>query len=466
MHKLVPSYYSEYGRNIDSYRAIPLNIDGLKLVERRVLWSLSKINKKTKSINAIGKAITIHPHGDMSIYSVMVNQVFQNRAIGGGNWGNLGKEGMTSPAAARYTEIRINNNVCKTSFDYIKDVPYENFDFTLEPLYLADVIPLGICGRDDITGVAFHATTIPRYKKEDLAKRLKWLLTDNNKDIKFDDNVEDTSIFGPLIKPQFNDCESREDSKYAYYELLMNGSGILKIIPRGGIDKYNVIHIQGKRSSSSFNPLLKYCAEHKINVIENNDENDPYFIDLELKVPKKSLINGTIQETFKFIWTKFLIKLTHYHCYFVDFESKAVDLFGIDKILLNNYNYYKKTVYNHYLKRFESLNDKYFENIIILKIKNIFNKHNIKTVNDVLKYYNFDASIVKLETFDIDQNKYISYNRQVTKEDIENIINSHSIKKLIEVNINLNNISSDINHCKSKINNLDDDCFKLIDSYL
>jgi len=460
MNKLIPSYYAEYGRSIDLYRAIPINIDGLKLVERRILWALSKINKKTKSVNAIGEAIKIHPHGDLALYGVMDQQVFQHRAIGYGSWGSLEKEGMTSPAAARYTSIQINNKMCKTSFEYINDVPYENFDFTLEPLYLADAIPLGLCGRNNIIGIGFHSTVIPRYNKADLAKRLYWLLTDNNKNIKFDQDG-DLLDFGPCIKPAYNDCESMEETKYAYHEILMNGIGTLKLVPKGGIDENNIIHVQGKSSTHSFKPLLTYCSNNKIEVIENNQEDDPYFIDLELKVPKKIWVDHSIKKTFKFIWTKFLIKSVTYRCNFVDLENKIVNIHGIDQVLLNNYNYYTYTIFNHKCKEFERLNIEYFHNSIILIIKDIFNKHIIKTVDDILKHYN-SKDVITLEKLDT---TYIKYQRLITREDIDYVVGNNSIKKLINVQIDINKTTQKINKCKLDIQNIESDCFKLVRSY-
>ena len=454
MEKLISCYYAEYGREIDSFRAIPLNIDGLKLVERRVLWALFKINKKTKSINAIGEAIKIHPHGDMAIYDVMNKQVFQHRAIGYGSWGSLGKDGNTPPAAARYTSIQINNKVCKSSFEYINDVPYEMFDFTLEPLYLSDIIPLGLCGRNDITGIAFHRTIIPRYDRKDLAKRLKWLLSSKDKD-----------PIGPIIKPQYNDCISKEKTKDAYITLLTKGTGTLKIIPKGGIDKQKIIHVQGKQSSSSFTPLLNWCVDNKVKVIENNQENDPYFIDLELKIPNKALVNGDLMKTMEFIWKNFLIKSINYQCYFVDYETKKVKMQGIDDVLLNNYKYYKNTIFTHLIKKFEKLNKEYFHNCIILIIKKIFNEHEIKTVDDILKYYNSNQNIT-LEKIDEKTKKYIQYEKLITNKDIEYVISNNSIKKLINIQIDLNALIDKIKQCKHDIKNIEENCLKLLDTYL
>lgn len=67
MKKIIPIFYSEYGRYINRFRAIPSFIDGLKPVERRVLLSLHKEGRKkaVKSATVIGYALGhLHPHGD------------------------------------------------------------------------------------------------------------------------------------------------------------------------------------------------------------------------------------------------------------------------------------------------------------------------------------------------------------------------------------------------------------------
>jgi len=102
--KIIPIFYSEYGRYINRFRAIPSFIDGLKPVERRVLLSLHKEGRKkaVKSATIIGYALGhLHPHGDQSLYDTLVNIVNQEYAKGEGNWGSPGLEDDYA-AAYRY----------------------------------------------------------------------------------------------------------------------------------------------------------------------------------------------------------------------------------------------------------------------------------------------------------------------------------------------------------------------------
>ena len=109
MHKIIPIYYSEYGRYINRFRAIPSHIDCLKPVERRLLLTLHEVAKNdvTKSAKVIGNCLgKYHPHGDQSIYKTLINLVKQEYAEGQGNWGSQGL--INDPAAAyRYTEIKL-----------------------------------------------------------------------------------------------------------------------------------------------------------------------------------------------------------------------------------------------------------------------------------------------------------------------------------------------------------------------
>jgi len=451
MLKLVPSFYAEYGRDIDSFRAIPLNIDCLKLVERRSLIALNSIGKKTKSVNAIGKILLTHPHGDASIYGVLDKQIYQGRAIPYGSFSSLGKE-KTRPAAMRYTSIEINKKTCGSAFKYINDVPHDNFDFADEALFLADCIPLGLVGRDVTQGIGFHKTIIPKYTKSDLAKRLKWLLTK-------DSNLE---MEEPIIIPQFNDCVPKENTTNAFQQILNSGIGNIRVIPNGQIDnKSNTIYVQGKDTHSSFSSLIMYCNENKIKITDmsckdiNNNDMGPYFINLKLDIPKK-LITTNIQDLFKEIWKKFLIKNINFKCYFVDFQSKKVILQGIDQVLLNNYKYYNHIVYFNKYKKFKKLMETYYTNNIIIEIKNILNSVNINNINDILKL-NTNKQIL-LERLDEHQ-KYIQYNKQITNEDMEECISNNTIKKLINITVDISSTIQDIIQCKQDISNIKTECF-------
>ncbi|MDX1699651.1 MAG: DNA gyrase subunit A, partial [Melioribacteraceae bacterium] len=95
MRKIIPVFYSEYGRYISRFRAIPLYVDALKPVERRLLLSLHEVakNKLVKSAKVIGHVIgSYHPHGDQSAYGTLVDMVRRGLVLGEGNFGTEGLE--------------------------------------------------------------------------------------------------------------------------------------------------------------------------------------------------------------------------------------------------------------------------------------------------------------------------------------------------------------------------------------
>ena len=179
MEKVVPTFYSEYGRYISRFRAIPFSIDCLKPVERRVLLVLFQEARRNlvKSARITGTTIAkYHPHGPLSCYDSLVNLVRNGLASDeGGSWGGPGLKDKP-PAADRYTETKLSKWVDKFAFDLIDFVPWEELELEKEPIYLPCPLPIGLIGSGIINGMAFHKTVIPKYSIEDLSIRLLWLL--------------------------------------------------------------------------------------------------------------------------------------------------------------------------------------------------------------------------------------------------------------------------------------------------
>ena len=89
MDKIITEFYKRYGRMVNFSRAVPLAIDGLKPVERRVLLSVYEIarDKFMKSAKVDGHVIgNYHPHG--SAYGTIVQMVQQGFLDGQGNFGS------------------------------------------------------------------------------------------------------------------------------------------------------------------------------------------------------------------------------------------------------------------------------------------------------------------------------------------------------------------------------------------
>ncbi len=141
--------YAEY---VILDRALPRVEDGLKPVQRRILYAMNELGltpdkPHKKSARVVGECLAkYHPHGDSSVYDAMVRlaQPFNMRMTlvdGQGNFGSVDGDGA---AAMRYTEARLNNLALEMLRDLDKDtVDWENnFDDSLkEPKTLPSRFP-------------------------------------------------------------------------------------------------------------------------------------------------------------------------------------------------------------------------------------------------------------------------------------------------------------------------------------
>lgn len=152
MQKTMESYYIDYAMSVIASRALPDVRDGLKPVQRRILYSMIELSNTPdkphrKCARIVGDTMgKYHPHGDFSIYEALVKlaQDFNTRyplVDGHGNFGSIDGDGA---AAMRYTEARLSKISLEMTADLNKDtvdfVP--NFDETeKEPTVLPSRYP-------------------------------------------------------------------------------------------------------------------------------------------------------------------------------------------------------------------------------------------------------------------------------------------------------------------------------------
>ena len=171
LKKTMEDSYINYAMSVIAARALPDVRDGLKPVQRRVLYSMSELNNgpdkpHRKCARIVGDTMgKYHPHGDSSIYGALVNMAqewsFRYCLVDGhGNFGSVDGDGA---AAMRYTEARLSRISMEMLADIDKDtvefVP--NFDETeKEPTVLPSRYPNLLC--NGTTGIAVGmATNIP-----------------------------------------------------------------------------------------------------------------------------------------------------------------------------------------------------------------------------------------------------------------------------------------------------------------
>ena len=133
LQKTMEQSYIEYAMSVIASRALPDVRDGLKPVQRRVLYSMIELNNgpdkpHRKSARIVGDTMgKYHPHGDSSIYGALVNmaQEWSTRyplVDGHGNFGSVDGDGA---AAMRYTEARLS----KISMELLADINKNTVDF-------------------------------------------------------------------------------------------------------------------------------------------------------------------------------------------------------------------------------------------------------------------------------------------------------------------------------------------------
>ncbi len=178
--------YLDYAMSVIVSRALPDARDGLKPVQRRILYAMYDMGIRPnspykKSARIVGEVLgKYHPHGDQSVYEAMARlaQDFSLRYLLVDGQGNFGSVDGDPPAAMRYTEARLAHLAMEMAVDIDKETVDwgSNFDGTLEePLVMPAKLPnLLINGS---SGIAVGmATNIPPHNLREVVDALIFLI--------------------------------------------------------------------------------------------------------------------------------------------------------------------------------------------------------------------------------------------------------------------------------------------------
>ena len=180
MKQTMEKYYIDYAMSVIASRALPDVRDGLKPVQRRILFSMIELNNTPdkphrKCARIVGDTMgKYHPHGDSSIYGALVNMAQDwnlryTLVDGHGNFGSVDGDGA---AAMRYTEARLS----KMSMEMLKDIGKDTVDFIpnfdeteSEPTVLPSRFPNLLV--NGTTGIAVGmATNIPPHNLREVIR--------------------------------------------------------------------------------------------------------------------------------------------------------------------------------------------------------------------------------------------------------------------------------------------------------
>lgn len=207
LKKTMENSYIDYAMSVIVSRAIPDVRDGLKPVQRRVLYSLQSLgvtpDKKTKKCATIvGETMgKYHPHGDSSIYGALVymGQPWSMRHVLIDKQGNFGSEDGDSPAAMRYTEAKMSRiaaemlfGINKDTVDFMPNFSNEYEEPTVLPARFPNLLVNGA------TGIAVGmATNIPPHNLREVIDALDLIISDRieGKETELDEIIK--KIKGP-----------------------------------------------------------------------------------------------------------------------------------------------------------------------------------------------------------------------------------------------------------------------------
>ena len=210
LQKTMEKSYIDYAMSVIASRALPDVRDGLKPVQRRVLYSMIELNNgpdkpHRKSARIVGDTMgKYHPHGDSSIYGALVNmaQEWSTRyplVDGHGNFGSVDGDGA---AAMRYTEARLS----KISMELLADINKNTVDFQpnfdeteKEPVVLPSRYPNLLVNGTQGIAVGMATNIPPHNLREVIAAVVKMI--DNRIEEERDTEIEELL---PIVKgPDF-----------------------------------------------------------------------------------------------------------------------------------------------------------------------------------------------------------------------------------------------------------------------
>ena len=273
--------YLDYSMYVIMDRALPHISDGLKPVQRRIIYAMSELGlshaaKYKKSARTVGDVLgKFHPHGDSACYEAMVllAQSFSYRyplVDGQGNWGS--PDDPKSFAAMRYTESRL-AKFSEVLLDELDQGTVEwmpNFDATLEePKILPARLPTLLL--NGTTGIAVGmATDIPPHNAREVCDALIMLL--KNPKAKLEDLL--TVLPGPDYPTEAEIITPREEIQKIY----RTGHGSLRMRAKYIVEDGNIVIIALAHQVSGSKILEQIAAQMQAKklpmVVDLRDESD------------------------------------------------------------------------------------------------------------------------------------------------------------------------------------------------
>ena len=298
--KELSTNFIEYAASVNSDRAIPNAVDGLKPVAKRIIYGAyagGRTSNKphVKCAKIVGDVMgSYHPHGDSSIYGALVrlaqNWVMRYPLID--FHGNVGNQAGDGPAAPRYTESRLAKitedgmlqGIKKNNVDFIP-----NYDETTEePVCLPSIFPNLLCNPNSGIGVAIACSWAPHNLIEVAAAINQYL------------NNEEPTLPGPDFPTGGVIINSKEIPA-----IMKTGHGSVKIRSKYEIDKQKIIFTEipyGTTIEGLMEEIGKVSDAKEIEGIDNiRDESNKKGVRIVVECDKSinpaSIVNKLFSKT-------------------------------------------------------------------------------------------------------------------------------------------------------------------------
>ncbi len=304
------SSFLDYSMSVIVSRALPDVRDGLKPVHRRILYAMHEMsnyhNKPyKKSARVIGEVLgKYHPHGDSAVYEALVRlaQDFSMRYCLVDGQGNFGSIDGDSPAAMRYTEVRMK----KLAEEFLKDIEKDTVNFgpnydnnEKEPLVLPAKLPTLLV--NGASGIAVGmATNIPPHNLTEVINAILAFIEDQS--IPLDDLIKYVS--GPDFPTGASIC-----GRKGFYDAYRTGKGIIRIKAKTEIEEVKgreriVVHeIPYQVNKAKLIEKIAHLVKNKqIEGItdlrdESNKKGIRIVIEVKKDVPAQIILNNLYKQT-------------------------------------------------------------------------------------------------------------------------------------------------------------------------
>lgn len=274
--------YLQYASYVILERAIPELIDGLKPVQRRILWTLFQMDdgKLHKVANVSGQTMALHPHGTDPITEALVN--LANKGFLLDTQGNFGNPLTGDPsAAARYIETRLSSLAKETLFSQPLTLFSPSYDGRKqEPIFLPAKIPLLLMQGTEGIAVGMATRILPHNFKELLEGEIALL---EGKEI--------------TILPDFPSGGIMDPSEYA------GGLGKVKVRAKIDVVDDKTLIIREICYSTTTESLIRSiddAAKRGKIKIESINDYTAEKIEIEVKLPRGHYANEAIDALYAF----------------------------------------------------------------------------------------------------------------------------------------------------------------------